>query len=153
MIIDDISLLPEMQRLIGLDLGEKTIGVALSDKLQTIASPVEIIKRRKFTTDAARIFELIDEHDAGAVIIGLPINMDASEGARCQSVRQFGRNLTKLRAVDVFYQDERMSSQAVERTMDLVAMTHTRQKQLIDKLAAAYILQGVLDKLRAKNTE
>ena len=148
MIIEDIALMPKEQRLLGLDLGEKTIGVALSDKLQTIASPLEIIKRKKFTIDAEKLFALVDEHAVGAFVIGLPINMDGSEGVRCQSTRQFGRNLLKIRTVPIYYHDERMSSQVVARMMDAAAMGHTRQGELIDKLAASYILQGVLDQLR-----
>ncbi len=149
MFIEDISQLHKNQRIIGLDLGEKTIGVALSDKLQTIASPLVIIRRKKFTADAGRLFAIIDEHEAGAVIIGLPVNMDGTEGPKCQSSRQFGRNMLKIRDIPIYFQDERMSSQAVERSMDMMAMTHTRQKELVDKLAASYILQGLLEKLRS----
>lgn len=145
MFLDNISQLPKNQRLLGLDLGEKTIGVAVSDKLQTIASPAEIIKRKKFTNDAKRLFELVDEHDIAAIVIGLPINMDGSEGVRCQSTRQFARNLMKIRDIPIYFQDERMSSQAVTRTMDAAAMNYTRQKELVDKLAAGYILQSALD--------
>lgn len=148
MLLEDISQIPKNQRIIGLDLGEKTIGVAVSDKLQTIASPVEIIKRKKFTVDVEKVFDFIDQNEAGAVVIGLPVNMDGTEGPRCQSVRQFGRNMLKLRDIAIYFHDERMSSQAVARTMDMAAMTHTRQKELVDKLAASYILQGVLDQIR-----
>ena len=153
MILEDISQLPKMQRILGLDLGEKTIGVALSDILQTIASPVEIIKRKKYTIDVERVFALIDQHKVDTVVIGLPVNMDGTEGPRCQSVRQFGRNMLKTSPeVQIYYQDERMSSQAVARTMDMAAMTHTRQKELVDKLAASYILQGALDRARIANS-
>ena len=151
MILEDISQVPKMQRIIGLDLGEKTIGVAVSDKLQTIASPVVIIKRKKFTADAEQVFKYIDINEACAVVIGLPINMDGTEGPRCQSVRQFGRNMLKIRDIPIFFQDERMSSQAVGRTMDLAAMGHTRQKELVDKLAASYILQGALERTNKTN--
>lgn len=153
MFIDDISQLPKNQRLLGLDLGEKAIGVALSDKFQTIASPVEIIRSKKFSVDAAHIFKIIDQHEVGAVIIGLPINMDNSEGARCQSVRQFGRNMLKMRDMPIYFQDERMSSQAVARTMNAAAMTHTRQKELVDKLAASYILQSALERMKGSNPD
>ena len=150
MFIDNIAEIPKNQRLLGLDLGEKTIGVAVSDNLQTIATPIEIIKRKKFSTDAARIFQLVDENSVCAIIIGLPINMDGTEGIRCQSTRQFGRNLIKIREIPIYFQDERMSSQAVARTMDAAAMHYTRQKKLVDKLAASYILQSLLE--RVKNT-
>lgn len=148
MFLDNISQLPKMQRIIGLDLGEKTIGVALSDKLQTIATPVEIIRRKKFTIDVEKVFDFYDKQQAGAVVIGLPVNMDGTEGAKCQSARQFGRNMLKIRDIPIYFHDERMSSQAVARTMDMAAMTHTRQKELVDKLAASYILQGVLDTIK-----
>ena len=147
MILDDIYEIPKKQRLLGLDLGTKTIGVAISDKLQTIATPLETIKRKKFSSDVEKLFEIIDRENIGAIVIGLPINMDNSEGPRCQSVRQFARNMLKLRELAIFFQDERMSSQAVAKTMDAAALSHTRQEELIDKLAAGYILQSALERM------
>ena len=149
MIVDNISELPKNQRILGLDLGEKRIGVAVSDKLQTIATPIKIINRKKFTADAELLFQIIDENEVGGVVIGLPINMDGTEGAKCQSVRQFGRNMLKIRDIPIYFQDERMSSQAVTRTMNLAEMGHTRQKELVDKLAASYILQGLLERIKS----
>jgi putative Holliday junction resolvase len=147
MIVDNIYEIPKNQRILGLDLGSKTIGVAISDKLQTIATPAEIIRRKKFLGDAEKLFHIIDRENIGAVIIGLPVNMDSSEGKKCQSIRQFARNMLKIRELVIFFQDERMSSQAVARTMSAAAMSHTRQKELVDKLAAAYILQSALERL------
>jgi len=136
------------QRLIGLDLGSKTIGIAMSDTLLSIASPVETIKRGKFTKDVNRLFALIDEHDVGGLILGMPYNMDGTEGPRCQSTRDFAINFQNLRDMPVGIWDERLSTSAVERMLvGDVDMTRQRRGEVIDKLAATYILQGALDAL------
>jgi len=136
------------QRLIGLDLGSKTIGIAMSDTLLSIASPVETIKRGKFTKDVNRLFALIDEHDVGGLILGMPYNMDGTEGPRCQSTRDFAINFQNLRDMPIGIWDERLSTSAVERMLvGDVDMTRHRRSEVIDKLAATYILQGALDAL------
>ncbi len=137
------------KRLLGLDLGSKTIGLALSDTTWAIASPLETIRRRKFTLDAERLFEVIDEHDVGGLVLGLPINMDGSEGPRCQSTRAFADNVTAKRDIPIAFQDERLSTAAVQRMLvDEMDSTRKRRAELVDKLAAAYILQGLLDRLK-----
>jgi putative holliday junction resolvase len=136
------------QRLLGLDAGAKTIGVAVSDSALKVASPLETIKRGKFTEDAARLAVLCEEYRIGGLVIGLPRNMDGSEGPRCQSVRQLARNLTEKAGFTqpVAFWDERLSTAAVERFLvDEADMTRKRRAQVVDKMAAAYILQGALD--------
>lgn len=136
------------QRVLGLDLGSKTIGLALSDSLLSVASPVETIQRTKFTKDAIRLEQVIDEHEVGALILGLPLEMDGGEGARCQSTRDFARNFCARRDIPIALWDERLSTSAVERMLvDDVDMTRKRRGEVIDKLAATYILQGALDAL------
>ncbi len=137
--------LPSGQRLLGLDVGSKTIGLALSDITLTIASPLETIKRTRFGDDADRLVRLIDEFAVGALVIGLPINMDGSEGRRCQSVRAFTDNLMARIDIDSCFWDERLSTLAVERMLIEADLSRQRRGQLIDKAAAAYILQGALD--------
>lgn len=134
-----------MKRLLGLDIGTKTIGLAMSDALHTIATPLETIKRKQFTKDVERLFSLIDEHEIGGLAIGLPLNMDGSEGPKCQSVRQFGRNVLKLRDIPLYFQDERLSTVAVRHTLEEADLSHDKRAELVDKMAASYILQGVLD--------
>ena len=136
--------------LFGLDLGEKTIGVAVSDISRTIGSPLELIRRGKFTTDAEHLFSLMDGRKASGIVVGLPVNMDGTEGARCQSVRAFARNLERLReGLAIAFWDERLSSAAVNRMLiDEADVTRARRAELVDKAAAAYILQGALDRLR-----
>ena len=137
-----------VSRLMGLDLGSKTIGLALSDVSLMIASPLRTIKRTKFTQDAETLEALIDEHDVGGLILGLPINMDGSEGPRCQSTRQFAMNLLERRDIPLTFWDERLSTVAVERILiDEIDMTRKRRAKVIDKAAATYILQGALDAL------
>lgn len=150
---DDFPLadLPRGTVLMGLDPGTKTIGVAVSDPGWQIASPVETIKRAKFTKDAERLEALIAERRAGGVVMGLPVNMDGSEGPRAQSVRQLARNLVQLRGwtLPIAFWDERLSTSAVERFLvDEADMTRKRRGEVVDKMAAAYILQGALDALR-----
>ena len=141
--------LPPRTPLFGLDLGEKTIGVAVSDITRLIASPLVLIRKTKFTDDAGQLLRLMDERGARGVVIGLPVNMDGTEGSRCQSSRAFGRNLLRLREdLTVAYWDERLSSAAVNRMLIAEAdMTRARRADLVDKAAAAYILQGALDRL------
>lgn len=135
----------------GLDLGEKTIGVAVSDATRTVASPLELIRRTRFTDDAGALFRLMESRGAGGIVIGLPVNMDGSEGPRCQSSRAFARNLLRLRGdLPIAFWDERMSSMAVNRVLiDEADVTRARRAALVDKMAAAWILQGALERLRA----
>lgn len=136
-------------RLAGLDLGTRTIGVALSDTLQQVATPLVTIKRTKFSKDANALCKLFHEHAIAAVVLGLPINMDGSAGPRVQSTRAFARNLAPLIDVPVVFWDERLSTAAVERMLIEADASRARRAELIDKLAAAYILQGALDRLKA----
>jgi putative Holliday junction resolvase len=136
--------------LVGLDLGEKTIGVAVSDIGLMIATPLALIRRAKFTADAEVLLTLMESRGAGGVVIGLPINMDGTEGPRCQSVRAFARNLLRLQDLPIAFWDERLSSAAVNRMLiDEADTTRARRAELVDKAAAAWILQGALDRLRA----
>jgi putative Holliday junction resolvase len=120
----------------------------MSDAMQMIASPLTTIKRKKWTQDAEALLALIDEHAIGGIVVGYPLNMDGSEGPRCQSVRQFIKNLEKISPVPTHLQDERMSSQAVERTMLEADISRAKRAENVDKLAAAYILQSYLDAQR-----
>ena len=135
------------ERLLGLDLGSKTIGLALSDVRLTIASPMETIKRKKFTQDAERLLTIIQEQNVGGLVLGLPKNMDGSEGPRCQSTRQFAKNIAEKTDIAISFWDERLSTIAVTRTLIEADASRKRQSELVDKLAASYILQGVLDNL------
>jgi putative Holliday junction resolvase len=136
-------------RLLGLDVGTKTIGVAVSDPSRAIASPVETVKRSKFTADAERLAKLAADYRIAGVVIGLPVNMDGTEGPRAQSVRQFARNLEAKLGLPYAFWDERLSTAAIERMLVGEAdMTRRRRGEVVDKLAAAYILQGALDALR-----
>ncbi len=142
-------------RLLGLDLGEKTIGLGLSDESRTIASPFDVIKRAKFTQDAETLEKIIDAQKIGGVVLGLPVNMDGTEGPRCQSTRQFARNLLARPEIGpdmpVLFWDERLSTAAVERMMvDEMDLTRKRRGEVVDKLAAVWILQGVLDAMRPR---
>lgn len=134
-------------RLLGLDLGTKTIGLALSDVQRRIASPLETIKRVKFTPDAAALAAIATKHAVGGLVIGLPLNMDGSEGPRVQSTRAFVRNLKPILPLPVLFWDERLSTAAVTRTLLEADASRARRGALVDKLAAAYILQGCLDVL------
>ena len=136
------------KRLLGFDLGTKTIGLALSDTLQGIATPLETVRRKKFTPDAQHIIGLIDDHGVGGLVIGLPVNMDGSEGPRCQSSRAFARNFQNLREIPVTFWDERLSTVAVERTLLEADSSRAKRAEVIDKMAAAYILQGALDRIQ-----
>lgn len=145
---DAVELLPARGALIGLDLGTKTIGVAASDPDRRIAAPVETIMRKKFAVDARRLLELTLERRAVAIVLGLPINMDGTEGPRAQSTRAFARNLAKLTTLPIALWDERLSTAAVERALIAADASRAKRKAVIDQHAAAYILQGALDRLR-----
>ena len=141
------STLAPGQRLMGLDLGSKTIGVALSDLGRTIATPNLTLRRGKFKADAQGLRAMIEENDVGGLVIGLPLNMDGSEGPRCQSVRQFAANLLGEINIAIAFWDERLSTVSAERVLLEADMTRKRRSQVIDKMAAAIILQGALDRL------
>ena len=132
------------QRLLGLDIGSKTIGLALSDTTLTIATPMETIKRTKFKVDVARLQEIVDAQNVGGFVLGWPVNMDGSEGPRCQSTMAFSKNLAEKINLPQALWDERLSTAAVERTLIEADRSRARRKQLVDKMAAAYILQGAL---------
>jgi putative Holliday junction resolvase len=135
-------------RLLGLDLGEKTIGVALSDRLLTVATPMETLKRGKFAADAARLDIIISEQGVGGLVVGLPLNMDGSDGPSAQSARAFGRNWAGRSPIPLVFWDERLSTMAVTRTLLEADTSRKRRGEVVDKMAAAYILQGALDRLR-----
>ena len=139
---------PKGGAIAGLDLGARTIGVAVSDTSLMIASPLALIRRTKFTEDVDVLFSVMAKRGAAALVIGLPVNMDGSEGPKCQSVRAFGRHLLRLRDMPVAYWDERLSSVAVNRLLiDEADTTRGRRAEVVDKMAAAWILQGALDRL------
>ena len=143
---DLMSLLARDSRLLGFDVGKKTIGLALSDVRRTIASPMETIRRARLAADLARIEARVFEHGVGGYVVGLPVALDGREGPRCQSVRQFAADLLKARDLPLAFFDERLSTAAVERFLiDEADMSRARRKQVVDKMAAAYILQGALD--------
>jgi putative Holliday junction resolvase len=144
---DAAPLLPARGALIGLDLGTKTIGVATSDPARRLATAVETIARKTFTADAARILALAAERKAAGFVLGLPINMDGSEGPRAQSTRAFARNLAKLTELPIALWDERLSTAAVERELIATDTSRARRKAVIDQHAAVFILQGALDRL------
>jgi putative Holliday junction resolvase len=131
----------------GLDLGTKTIGIAISDITRQVATPVETIRRSKFSADASRLLALAAQENVGGIVLGLPINMDGSEGPRAQSTRAFARNLIKLSPLPVVFWDERLSTAAVERMLIESDRSRAKRGRIVDKLAAAYILQGALDRL------
>jgi len=144
------ALLPRYSALMGLDLGEKTVGVAVSDVTRMIATPLELIRKSKFTIEANRLFALIDERQIGAIVIGLPVNMDGTEGTRCQSNRAFARNLLRLRDIPIAFWDERMSTMAVNRFLiEELDASRAKRAGLVDQMAAGWILQGALDRLRS----
>ncbi|MFN3778577.1 MAG: Holliday junction resolvase RuvX [Brevundimonas aurantiaca] len=133
----------------GLDLGEKTIGVAVSDATRLIASPLELIRKSKFTHEAEQLFKLMAHRKVSALVIGLPVNMDGTEGPRAQSCRAFARNLERLRPVNIAFWDERLSTSAVERFLiEDLDLNRKRRAEVVDRTAAAWILQGALDRVR-----
>ncbi|TNE60727.1 MAG: Holliday junction resolvase RuvX [Alphaproteobacteria bacterium] len=137
--------LPRGKRLLGLDIGSKTIGLALSDTTLTIASPMETIKRTKFTKDVAHLKSIVEKQGVGGFVLGWPVNMDGSEGPRCQSTLSFSENLAGIIDLPQALWDERLSTAAVERTLLEADRSRARRAELVDKMAAAYILQGALD--------
>lgn len=139
--------LASASRLIGLDLGEKTIGIALSDTLLTVASPLMTRKRTKFAEDFAALNALMAEHGAGGLVIGLPLNMNGTEGPSAQSARAFARNFAARSDAPVLLWDERLSTAAVTRTLLAADASRKRRAELVDKMAAAWLLQGALDAL------
>lgn len=138
--------LKPMSAIMGLDLGTKTIGVAISDRLWSTATPIETVKRTKFTADADRLLALIATREIGGIVLGLPRNMDGTEGARCQSTRAFARNMTRLTDLPIGFWDERLSTVAAEKALLEADTTRKRRAEVIDHVAASYILQGVLDR-------
>jgi putative holliday junction resolvase len=147
-LVDAAAQWPARGALIGLDLGTKTIGVAASDPDRRLASAVETIGRKKFASDAARLLALASERRAVGLVLGLPINMDGSEGTRAQSTRAFARNLARLTALPIGLWDERLSTAAVERNLIAADVSRAKRAAIIDAHAAAYILQGALDRLK-----
>ena len=141
--------LPAYAPVMGLDLGEKTIGVAVSDITRAIASPLALIHRRKFTLEAEELFALMTTRGAAGLVIGLPVNMDGTEGVRCQSNRAFARNILRLKDMPIAFWDERLSTVAINRMLiDEADMTRAKRAEVVDRAAAGYILQGALDRLR-----
>jgi putative Holliday junction resolvase len=141
-----LAALPPHRAIAGLDLGDKTIGVAVSDRLRSVATPLVTIRRVKFTQDAARLFEIVADRELAGLVLGLPRNMDGSEGPRCQSTRAFARNLEKLTPLPITFWDERLSTVAAERALLEADTSRKRRAEVIDHVAAGYILQGVLDR-------
>ena len=147
--IEDLAtLLAPEARLLGLDLGSKTIGMALSDVTRRVATPLKTLKRGKFTADAKAIAEIVEKNQVGGIVIGLPLNLDGSEGPRAQSTRAFARNLAPHLEVPIAFWDERLSTAAVERHLIEADASRKRRSEVIDRMAAAYILQGALERLR-----
>ena len=147
-LIEIAPLLPARGALIGLDLGTKTIGVASSDPDRRLAAGVETVARKTFTADAARLLALAAERKAAGFVLGLPINMDGSEGPRAQSTRSFARNLARLTELPIAFWDERLSTAAVERELIAANVSRGKRRAVIDQHAAIFILQGALDRLR-----
>ncbi|UWQ60002.1 Holliday junction resolvase RuvX [Leisingera caerulea] len=145
---DFATALPPMSALMGLDLGTKTIGVAVSDRIGAVATPLETVKRKKFSLDAARLLEIIQARDISGILLGLPRNMDGTEGPRCQSTRAFARNLMQLTDLPISFWDERLSTVAAEKALLEADTTRKRRAEVIDHVAASYILQGALDRMR-----
>jgi putative holliday junction resolvase len=140
--------LPVGRRLIGIDLGTRTLGLALSDVTRTIATPLETIIRVKFTPDVAQLLAAATRHDVAGFVLGLPVNLDGTEGPRAQATRAFSRNLNKLTELPILLWDERLSTVAAERTLLEADASRRRRAQVIDKVAATIILQGALDRMR-----
>ena len=147
---DFAGALPARGRLLGLDLGEKTIGLAISDRDRSLASPLETLRRGKFRKDAEALRAILAEREVAGLVLGLPVNMDGSEGPRCQSTRQFQKNPEKQIDLPMAFWDERLSTAAVERVLIGDAdLSRKRRAEVVDKMAAAYILQGALDRMKA----
>lgn len=146
-IADFLAALPPNRAIAGLDLGTVTIGVALSDLRRQVATPIEVIRREKFTLDAARLLALLTARGAAGIILGLPLNMDGTSGPRVQSTEAFARNLEKLTLLPIGFWDERLSTVAAERALLEADTSRKRRKEVIDQVAAGYILQGALDRM------
>jgi putative Holliday junction resolvase len=142
------KLLAPEARLLGLDVGTKTVGLALSDVTRSVATPYSTLRRTKFTEDAKAILEVVEKNQVGGLVIGLPLNLDGSEGPRAQSTRAFARNLAARTDLPIVFWDERLSTAAVERHLIEADATRKRRAEVIDRMAAAYILQGALDRLK-----
>ena len=142
-----MAVLPANRAVAGLDLGDKTIGVALSDLRRQVATPIEVIRREKFTIDAGKLLALLEARGAAGIVLGLPLNMDGSIGPRVQATQAFARNLEKLTALPICYWDERLSTVAAERALLEADTSRKRRKEVIDQVAAGYILQGALDRM------
>ena len=151
MIVEDVAAflatLPVNRAVCGLDLGDKTIGFAVSDLRRQVATPLLVIRRVKFTADAARLLALLAERSIAGIVLGLPLNMDGSEGKRVQSTRAFARNLTRLSDLPITFWDERLSTVAAERALLEADTSRKRRSEVIDQVAAGYILQGALDRM------
>lgn len=151
MIFEDVAefaaALPPMRALAGLDLGTKTIGVAVSDPFLSVSTPLETIRRVKFTQDAAALQKILSHRSVGGLVLGLPINMDGTEGPRAQATRAFARNLDRLVEMPISFWDERLSTVAAERALLEADTSRKRRAEVIDHVAAGFILQGVLDRL------
>lgn len=145
--------LPREGALLGLDLGTKTIGIAVSDRRRQVATPATVIRRSKFTADAAELLKVVAAREAVGLVLGLPLNMDGSEGPRVQSTRAFARNLAPLTPLPVLFWDERLSTVAAERALLLADTSRKRRAEVIDAVAAGYILQGALDRLARIDSE
>ena len=151
MILTEISeflaALPQGRAICGLDLGDKTIGIAVSDLRRSVATPIHTVRRVKFTTDAAELLAVLTERNIAGIILGLPLNMDGSPGPRVQSTQAFARNLTRLTDLPITFWDERLSTVAAERALLEADTSRKRRREVIDQIAASYILQGALDRL------
>ena len=151
MIIDDIAgflaALPAYRAVAGLDLGDKTIGVAISDLRRSVATPYQVIRRVKFTVDATALLDLLKAREVGGIVLGLPLNIDGSEGPRVQSTRAFAKNLEKLCDLPMTFWDERLSTVAATRALIEADMSRKRRAAVVDQVAAGYILQGALDRM------
>ena len=144
---DFLAALPPVRAVAGLDLGEKTIGVAVSDRMLSVASPLQTIRRTKFTKDAEALLALVAARELGGLVLGLPRNMDGTEGPRCQSTRAFARNLSRLTDLPIGFWDERLSTVAAEGALLEADTSRKRRSEVIDHVAAGYILQGALDRI------
>jgi len=147
--LDEIAALPRGARLLGLDLGTKTIGLALSDVDRLVATPLETVRRTKFRADAEALLRHAAAHGVAALVLGLPLNMDGTEGARVQSTKAFARNLAGMTPLPIVFWDERLSTAAVTRALIEADASRARRSEVVDRMAAAYILQGLLDRLAA----
>ncbi|SEK80235.1 putative holliday junction resolvase [Roseivivax marinus] len=150
---DFAAALPPMAALAGFDLGDKTVGVAVSDRLRSVATPLETVRRKKFTADAEKLVAILSAREVGGVVLGLPRNMDGTEGPRCQATRAFARNFSRLWNGPIGFWDERLSTVAAERALLEADTSRRRRAEVIDHVAASVILQGALDRLRNLSSE